>query len=117
VKAGNVDNKQKRGDWGALGRAHRNRGEYFGRTLVYKPARPARQERLGPGHKVRVNPFGSKHAAEGKGADIVEAPFYVKKECGDLPPSHLEGLHLVGEGGDNIRGREASQLASRTDGD
>jgi len=34
VEAGNVNDKQKRGDWGALGRAHRDRGEHLGRSLV-----------------------------------------------------------------------------------
>jgi len=33
VKAGDINDKQKRGDWGALGRAHRHRGEQFGRSL------------------------------------------------------------------------------------
>jgi len=108
VKAGNINNKQQRRDWGALGHAHRNRGEHFRGSLVQEPARPARQERLDLRYKVRVDPFGSKHAAEGGGVDIVEAPLYVQKECGDFPPSHLEGLHLVGEGGDRVRGRKAS---------
>ena len=34
VEAGNLNDKQKRGDWGALGRAHRDRGEHLGRSLV-----------------------------------------------------------------------------------
>ena len=34
VEARNVNDKQKRGDWGALGRAHRDRGEHLGRSLV-----------------------------------------------------------------------------------
>jgi len=96
VETGNVDDKQKQGDWAALGRAHRDRGEHLGRSLVLEPAGSARKERPGPRHKVRADPLGSKHAAEGGGVDIVETPFNVKKECGDLPPSHLEGLHLMG---------------------
>jgi len=112
VEAGNVNDKQKRGDWGALGRAHRDWGEHLGRSLVQEAAGSARQERPGPRHKVRVDPFGSKHAAEGGGADIVETPFNVQKECGDLLPSHLKGLHLMGEGGNSIQSRQAGKRAA-----
>jgi len=52
------------------------------------------------------------HAAEGGGVDVVETPFDVKKEDGDLPLGNLEGLHLMCEGGDWVRGREAGQRAA-----
>jgi len=99
AEAGDVDYKQEGGDWGALGGAHRHRGKHSGGLLIKELAGYARQERPGPGHKIRVDPFGSKHTAEGGGVDVVAAPFYVKKKCGDLTSSHLEGLYLVGEGG------------------
>jgi len=76
--------------------------------LVQEPARSAGKKGPGPSHKIRIDPFGSQNAAEGGGPNIVEAPLYVKKEHGDLSSSHLEGLHLVGEGGDRVRRRKAS---------
>ena len=102
VEAGNVNNKQQWRDWGRLGGPHRNRGEHSGGPLVLDPARPARKKGPGARHKIRVDPFGSKNAAEGGGVNISEAPLYVKKERGDLSTSHLQGLHLVGEGGDRV---------------
>jgi len=52
-------------------------GETVSRPLVQELACSARQERLGPGHKIRVEHFSFEHAAERGGVDIVEAPFYV----------------------------------------
>ena len=112
VKAGIINNKQQRRDRGPLGGAHRDWGKHFGEPLVKEPARPARKKRLGPGHKIRADPHVSNHAAEREGVDILAATFYVKKQCGDLPSSHLEGLYLVGEGGDWVRGRETGQRAA-----
>ena len=109
VETGDVDHEPERGDRGALGGANQHRGEHPGGPLVPEPARPARQERPGPRHKIRVNPFGSEHAAEGGGVEVVEAPFYVQKESGNLPLSDLEGPHLMSEGGYCVRGGEASQ--------
>jgi len=34
MKAGEVNDEQERGDWGALGRAHRDRGKHSGGTLI-----------------------------------------------------------------------------------
>jgi len=101
-ETGNVDNKQQRRDWGPLGGAHRNWGEHPGASLVEELARPAGEKRPGPRHEIRVDPFGSKNAAEGGGVHVVETPFYVQEERGDLPSSHLEGLYLVGKGGDRV---------------
>jgi len=102
VEAVNINNKQQWTDWGPLGGAHRNWGEHSGGPLIQEPAGPARKKGPGPRHRIRVDPFGSKNAAEGGGVYVVEAPFYVKKERVDLSTSHLEGLHHVGEGGDRI---------------
>jgi len=85
-----------------MGGAHRNRDEHSERPLILEPAGPVRKKGPGPRHKIRVDPFGSKNAAEGGGVYVVEAPFYVKKERGDLSTSHLEGPHHVGEGGDRV---------------
>jgi len=82
--------------------ADRDTGEHLWGALVAEPARPAGKEGPGPGHKIRIDPFGSKYAAEGCGVDIVEAPFYIEKERGDLPLSNLEGLYFVGEGGHRV---------------
>jgi len=77
VEEGNINNKQEWRNRGPLGRAYRNWGEHLEGPLVKKAACPARQERLGPGHKIRVDPFGLKHAAEGGGVDVVETPLDV----------------------------------------
>ena len=95
-----------------MGSADRDRGEYLWGALVPQPARPAGEERPGPGHKIRIGPFGSQYAAEGCGVDIVEAPLYVEKERGDLPLSHLEGPHFVGDGGYRVCGRKACLRAA-----
>jgi len=112
MEARNVYDKQEWRDRGPLGGPHRYRGKHCGGPLVEETARSAGKERFGPGHEIRVNPFGSEHAAEGCGVDVVKAPFHVEEESGDLPSSHLEGLHLVGEGSDCVRGREARQRAT-----
>jgi len=91
VETGDVDHEQQRGGRGTLGGANRQRSEHPGGSLVPEPARPARQKGPGPRHQVRVDLFGSKHAAEGGGADIVKAPFYVQEESGDLPLSFQGG--------------------------
>ena len=52
-------------------------GEHLGGSLVQELARSASQERLGPRHKVRFDPSGAKHAAEGGGVYVVEAPLYI----------------------------------------
>jgi len=112
VEARNVNNKQERRDGRPLGGAYRDWGEHLGGPLVEEPAGPAGKERVGPRHKVRADPFGPKHAAECGGVDVVESHLYVKKERGDLSSSHAEGLYLVSECGDRVRGREAGQRAA-----
>jgi len=42
VEMGNINNKQKRGDGGALRRAHGDRGKHLGRSLVAEAAGPTR---------------------------------------------------------------------------
>ena len=67
MQAEHVYHEQQRGEG----------GETRSRPLVQELPRSARQERLGPGHKIPVDPFSFEHAAERGGVDIVEAPFNV----------------------------------------
>jgi len=69
VKSGNINNQEERGDWRALRGAQRYRGESLGGTLEEEAAGPACEKGAGPGNQIGVDPFGTKHTAEGGGVD------------------------------------------------
>jgi len=64
VKTGNINNKQKWGDGGALRCAHGDWGKHLWRPLVSEAAGPARQEGPGPGDEVWAHRLLFKYAAQ-----------------------------------------------------
>ena len=80
MESGHIDNKQERGDRGALECANGDRGKYPWRALVAETASPASQERPGPGDKVRVYSLCFQHAAQSRGVHVVEATLDVEEK-------------------------------------
>ena len=103
MKWSNVDNKQKRGNRGALGSAHRNGGKDHGGALKKEAAGAVGQEGANPRDHVVGYTFVAKGGAEDVDIDVVESAFNVEKQGGNLAARPLEGAHCVDKGSASVK--------------
>ena len=109
VEGGDVNNKQKGGDRGALRSTHGDGREHSWRTLEKEPALAVGEEAADPGYDVPMYPFGPQCSGELCRVDIVKATLDVEEEGGDLEVKALEETDLVSEGCCGVERGEAGE--------
>jgi len=94
----NVEKKEERGDWGALGGSDVDWGWGPWCPLENQGAASFPQKGRNPGDQVGGYPAFPPEAGQSFVVDVVEPRFYIQQQGGDLESESLQGSDVVGQG-------------------